>query len=174
MTSDTIMTNRAPVLTLWATVVAERLGFTHDEALTLGKAVAGLNAQAKGRSLGIYRPGKEGEVPPKKAGLGEELWVEICGRPVPAQNTADGVRAVIRDKAIHPESVRKYLESKFGDDLDRVIRVMSTLAHSMPPEKLADKAYSLYEQFRPRIEPGQRGWGQKGALDLATIRSLAE
>jgi len=36
--------NRAPVLTLWATVVAEQLGFDHDEALTLGRAVAGLNA----------------------------------------------------------------------------------------------------------------------------------
>jgi hypothetical protein len=34
----------APVLTLWATTVAERLGFEPDEALSLGKAVAGLNA----------------------------------------------------------------------------------------------------------------------------------
>jgi hypothetical protein len=31
-----IKTNRAPVLTLWAAVVVERLGFGHDEALTLG------------------------------------------------------------------------------------------------------------------------------------------
>ena len=35
----TIRVNRAPVLTLWATVVAERLGFDHDAALTLGRAV---------------------------------------------------------------------------------------------------------------------------------------
>ncbi len=39
-----VMVNRAPVLTLWAAVVAEVLGFEHDEALTLGRAVAGLNA----------------------------------------------------------------------------------------------------------------------------------
>jgi hypothetical protein len=38
-----ITINRAPVLTLWAAVVAERLGFDRAEALTLGKAVAGLN-----------------------------------------------------------------------------------------------------------------------------------
>ena len=44
--TNTISINRAPVLTLWAAVVAKRLGFDHDEALTLGKAVAGLNAQA--------------------------------------------------------------------------------------------------------------------------------
>ena len=52
----TITVNRAPVLTLWAAVVAERLGFDSDAALTLGKAVAGLNAQSKGRAIGIFKP----------------------------------------------------------------------------------------------------------------------
>jgi hypothetical protein len=45
-----VMVNRAPVLTLWAAVVAEVLGFEHDEALTLGRAVAGLNTYSKGVS----------------------------------------------------------------------------------------------------------------------------
>jgi hypothetical protein len=36
--------NRAPVLTLWTAVVAQRLGFERNEALTFGRAVAGLNA----------------------------------------------------------------------------------------------------------------------------------
>jgi len=44
--------NRAPVLTLWAAVVAEVLGFKHEEALTLGRAVAGLNAYSKGFPFG--------------------------------------------------------------------------------------------------------------------------
>ena len=48
MTEHNILINRAPVLTLWATIVAERLGFDQDEALSLGKAVAGLTAQSKG------------------------------------------------------------------------------------------------------------------------------
>jgi hypothetical protein len=30
------MVNRAPVLTLWAALAAEGLGFEHDEALTRG------------------------------------------------------------------------------------------------------------------------------------------
>lgn len=47
MAERTILINRAPVLTLWATTVAERLGFAQDEALSLGKAVAGLTAQSK-------------------------------------------------------------------------------------------------------------------------------
>jgi hypothetical protein len=49
---DTVTINRAPVLTLWASVMAESLGFERDEALTLGKAVAGLTAQSKGQRLG--------------------------------------------------------------------------------------------------------------------------
>jgi hypothetical protein len=62
----TVTINRAPVLTLWASVVAERLGFGRDEALTLGKAVAGLNAYSKGRALGIYKPSTK-EPPKRKA-----------------------------------------------------------------------------------------------------------
>jgi hypothetical protein len=59
MTERNILINRAPVLTLWAATVAERLGFDQDEALSLGKAVAGLNAQSKGQRLGIYKPGRK-------------------------------------------------------------------------------------------------------------------
>ena len=45
---NTITINRAPVLALWAAVVAQRLGFRWDESLSLGKALADLNAQSKG------------------------------------------------------------------------------------------------------------------------------
>src|SRR6516162_9715497 len=57
MPSITISINRAPVLTLWAAVVAERLGFDEDEGLSLGKALAGLTAQTKGRRQGKPRSG---------------------------------------------------------------------------------------------------------------------
>ncbi len=53
---SSLMINRAPVLTLWAAVVAETLGFDYEEALTLGRAVAGLNAYSKGVSLGLFQP----------------------------------------------------------------------------------------------------------------------
>jgi hypothetical protein len=43
--------NRAPVLTLWAAVVAERLGHPANTALTLGRAVAGSAAQVKARNI---------------------------------------------------------------------------------------------------------------------------
>jgi hypothetical protein len=47
-----IRVNRAPVLTLWATVVAERLGNPPETALSLGRSVAGFSARAKARRLG--------------------------------------------------------------------------------------------------------------------------
>jgi hypothetical protein len=48
-----IKVNRAPVLTLWASVVAERLGHPPELALSLAKIVAGTAARAKARRLGI-------------------------------------------------------------------------------------------------------------------------
>ncbi len=41
--------NRAPVLTLWVAVVAERQGFSKEAGLTFGKAISGMLAQSKGR-----------------------------------------------------------------------------------------------------------------------------
>ena len=40
--------------------MAESLGFDEDEGMSLGKALAGLTAQTKGRSLGIFKPHEEG------------------------------------------------------------------------------------------------------------------
>jgi hypothetical protein len=174
MPGSTVIINRAPVLTLWAAVVAERLGFDANAALTLGKAVAGLNAQAKGRSLGIFKPPKlEPGKPRKKSGLGEEFWIELCGRAVPAKNTPKGVRAVVKDKPIEPDKVDGYLRRAFGDDLAAARKAMQRLASSLDPEDLAEHAFSLYETFRPTIARGTRGWGQKGELDLDRIRSMA-
>jgi len=172
----TISMNRAPVLTLWAAVVAARMGYDWDAALSLGKAVAGLNAQSKGRRLGIYGPPNAAERggQPKKVGLGEEFWVEVCGRPVPAKNTEAGVRAVSGAEPIHPEKVETYLRSKFGPLFDAAREAMQEVAASREPDELVERAFSLYEIFRPQIASGRRGWGQKGALDLNLIRSLAE
>ena len=171
--AKTIQVNRAPVLTLWGAVVAEALGFDRQAALSLGKCLAGLNAQAKGRHLGIYGPPKAVvRGVPKKAGLGEECWVEICGRPLPAKKTEAGIRAVVKDKPIDATGVQTYLEAKFGEDLPAVWKALGELAASLGPDDLRARAYSLYEQFRPQIPAGRAGWGAKGQLDLELIRSL--
>jgi len=171
----TISVNRAPVLTLWAAVVAARKGYDWKAALSFGKALAGLTAQTKGRRLGIYETPEhvEGEKP-RKAGLGEDFWVEICGRPIPVKKTSEGVRAVVGAEPIQPMQVETYLKRKFGERLGDVRQAMEKVAASYTAEELTEHAFSLYESFRPKIAAGARGWGQKGQLDLDLIRSLAK
>jgi len=173
MTERRILINRAPVLTLWATIVAERLGFDQNEALSLGKAVAGLTAQSKGQRLGIYKPVPQEVKKARARKRGEEFLIEICGRQVPAINTKEGVRAVTKNKPIEPKSVERYLESKFGESLDTARTAMRDLAKTFRPEQLSEKAFRLYEKFRPAIPEGVTGWGAKGNLDIDRIRSLA-
>jgi len=174
MTSG-ILVNRAPVLTLWAAVVAQRLGHSRGTALTLGKAVAGLNAQSKGRRLGIYEvpppepPGKK----PRRSGLAEAT-VLLLGRAVPVVETADGLRAAVKGTAEDTASVERYLAQKFGSALPEVEAAMRELAKSYPPKRLEEVGFVLYEEFRPEIPEGVKGWGAKGRLDLARIRALAK
>lgn len=169
----TIKINRAPVLTLWAVVVAERLGFDHDEALTLGRAVAGLNAHAKGVALGLFEPTPSSvKEQRKKARPVGTFQVALLGRAVPAVHTPEGVRATAKDKPIVPPSVERYLTSNFGAALDEVQQAMMTLARSVPAPELTRTAFRLYEQFRPAVPAGTAGWGAKGVLDIAKIATL--
>jgi len=89
MTATRIQINRAPVLMLWAAVVAERLGFNHDEARSLGKAVAGLAAQSKGRRYSprgnrsrIRAPGEFG--PRLIEAFGQLLFLPLRGQVIVA------------------------------------------------------------------------------------------
>ena len=75
---------------------------------------------------------------------------------------------------IDPDSVRRYLSNKFGDDLKAVRSAMQKLANAYEPQELAHDAYRLYERFRPDIPAGKKGWGAKGDLDLGLIGRLAK
>ncbi|HEY2954367.1 MAG TPA: hypothetical protein VGK89_03850 [Candidatus Eisenbacteria bacterium] len=174
VTSVTI--NRAPVLALWAAVVAEHLGFARHEALTLGKALSGINAQSKGRALGIFKPAGKSETARRRRELkpGEALGVELMHRTIPAVRTPEGLRAAHGGKPMTPESVERYFESKFKDGLGPAREAMEALAGSLDENDLAEQAFALYEAFRPVIPRGTKGWGVAGVLDLERIRSLAE
>src|SRR4051794_25697170 len=170
---DKIRINLAPVLTLWAAVVAERLGFDRDTALTLGQAVAGLSAYAKGVSLGILEPRPElvreqGD----RLSEGERLHVDLLGRAVPVVRTPDGLRAMNKGKPGNPARIETYLAGKFGDQLDKATQAMARLAAAYEPGELHRRGFRLYEQFRPGVPAGESGWGAKGELDLAKVRAL--
>jgi hypothetical protein len=173
-TRATLQINRAPVLTLWAAVVAERLGFTWEEALTLGRAVAGLNAYAKGQALGLFTPTPPEVQAQRQAQRGPQpLHVALLHRAVPVTHTDAGLRALSKGKPLEPASVQRYLQQKFGDALDAASAAMQQLAASLSPAALATEAYQLYEHFRPAIPAGTRGWGATGTLHLEAIRQLA-
>jgi len=167
--------NRAPVLALWAAVVAERLGHDHDVALTLGRALSGLNAQSKGRRLGLFSPPAPGTTGAhrKAARPAADDHVELMGRAVPVVRTRDGVRAAPDGKPDDPRAVERYLEARFGEALPAARAAMVALAAAFGREELAERAFALYEAFRPSIPAGTRGWGARGTLDLGRVRALA-
>jgi hypothetical protein len=167
-----IQINRAPVFTLWAMIVAHRLGHDAEEAATLGRALAGMNAASKAKSLGLVEERTPAERTKSAAARKSERTVELMGRQIPIVKTPDGLRATNSGKPIAPASVHRYLESKFGEDLERVRAAMEALARSQPKPELAAQAMALYEAFRPEVPRGVRGWGAKGTLDLSRIRSL--
>ncbi len=103
----------------------------------------------------------------------ETVTMDLLHRAVPAKHTDEALRALSGESPMRPESVQKYLESKFGEALQEVSKAMPELARSLPPPELAVNAYSLYEKFRPEIPPGKKGWGGSGKLDLDLIREIA-
>ncbi len=164
------------MLALWASVVAERLGWPHETALTLGQAVAGMTAHAKGVRLGIYaQPEDRRHEPapePPEGVTGAIRNVPLLGRIIHVAPTADGPRAISKNALVKPETVERYLRGKFGDQLEAVSLAMKGLAATMPEEILNEQAFRLYEQFRPDVPSDERGWGAKGVLDLDRIHAL--
>ena len=165
----TIRINRAPVLALWAAVVAQRLGHDRETALTLGQALAGLNAHAKGVRLGIFARTPADVADARHAtrtAMKGVTEAELLGRRIPAVKTPDGLRALAKDAPLSPTSVERTLRGKFGDAFDEVRTEMERLAHAHDPRDLAENGFKLYEAFRPAIPSDVRGWGAKGYWTL--------
>ncbi len=165
-------------------VVARRLGFKEDEALTLARALTGSTAQAHGQELGIYTakgrgvsdtPSKQkGDKKSKESKPVQVFTQQFLAKKIPVVRTKEGIRAVSGGRPIEPEQVRRYLAGKFGAALPDAREAMERLAKSLSPSELNAKAYSLYGKFTPQVPSGAAGWGAQGALDLELIRSLAD
>jgi hypothetical protein len=168
-----ITINRTPVLTLWASVVARRLGFRPDEALTLGRAIAGLNARSKRPALRLVAPSpKIIRRRRREMKTGKRVQLDLMQRAVPVVRTSEGLRAIANDRPIAPAMVEQYLEIKFGDALKLVRNAMKRLARSMSAPEIAAQADELYSKFRPRIDDGDAGWVAEGKLDVGRIERL--
>ncbi len=166
-----IQVNRAPVLTLWASVVAERLGHPPDLALSLAKTVAGTSARAKARRLGIAEEGDQAKdrhdaAPPKP----QESTL-LLGRQIRLTHDKNGlVLADVGGKPTPAAPVKVYLQRAFGEHLAAVREAMDELAARYDPQELNRIGFRLYEEFQPEVPPDAKGWGAKGVLDLEKIR----
>ncbi|WP_419898948.1 hypothetical protein [Roseomonas sp. USHLN139] len=164
-----IRVNRAPVLTLWAAVVAGRLGHPRDMALSLASHVAGTAAQAKARRLGLSEDTRQKDgvtaVAPRET-------VRLLGKDVPLTHDADG--QVLADagggKPAPAAPVEAYVTRAFGRHLPVVVAAMEALAARHEPQELNRIGFRLYEAFRPEVPKDVTGWGAKGELDLEKVR----
>lgn len=156
---DTVTVNRAPLLTLWMSLVALRQGFSRCDSLRAGRAISGMLAEAKGKRLGIFIDKQAATDRQAKPARG---YIEIAGFRVPAE----------RIDKISVDKVRQYLERSFKNDLDRTVDKLTSLCNAYHPAKIGERAFALYETFRPDIDEGQAGWGQRGILYFQMIDRL--
>ncbi|KAL1694511.1 hypothetical protein GGG16DRAFT_47064 [Schizophyllum commune] len=166
--------NRAPLMTAWASVVAERLGFAREEALSIASAFTEMNAITKGVSLGIYSKGKE-------KGLdadGSQPYVDLMGRRVALFRTQGDERRGQPDqwralspkegKPIAPSAAFAYISRALRHTAPFVVGALRLLAASYEAGELNAKGYGLYADFRPEVE----GWGQRSEVSCDRILSL--
>jgi hypothetical protein len=166
----------APVLTLWATVVAERLGYPPETALTLGRFVAGSSARAKARRLGISGEKQDAEErhTPATELKPRRQTVHLLGRDIPVLAADDGTLCAEDDgKPASAERVESYIARRFGDRLAEARAAMEALAASLPPAELNRVGFGLYERFRPDVPGDAQGWGAKGELRVERILGAA-
>jgi hypothetical protein len=140
--ADGIRINRAPVLTLWVAVVAERLGYDADAAITLGRVVAGTSARIKAQAIGPES--KKGSEDMREVARCEEArraraihrTVHLLGRGIAVVDGPGGLRAAEDGKPASARSARACVEKAFGAHLAVVKAAMRRLAESLPPEEL--------------------------------------
>ncbi len=170
MPSAQIRVNRAPVLTLWAAIVAERLGHPWETALSLASVVAGTAARAKARRLGLAEEKQHESRPAAPA----RAVTSLLGRDIPLTHDSDGVVLAERDgRPAAAAPVAAYLTRAFGPHFGETRAAMEALADGFAPEELNRLGFRLYERFRPEVPQDVSGWGAKGRLDLDLIREAA-
>lgn len=149
-------------------MVGERFGYDRDAAPTLGKAVAGSNVRAKGRSLGIFKLGEKAAAKEKKRKRDAEFAVEFMGRAISVVQTDAGVRATIKGKATAPESVERYLQGKFGDALADVRKAYGNTRAIAQAAGACGRGVFAVRKVSPRNPRWQRA-GARRANSILTI-----
>jgi hypothetical protein len=169
-TTVPIQANRAPVLTLLATIVAERPGHPPDTVPTLGRFVTGSSARTKTHNLGIADDAQGAADRRERAAAmkPQRQVVRLLGRAVTVVPADDEtLRADDNRNLASARRVRSYISRAFGDRLNQGHAAMEALVAS-----LNRVGFCLYERFRPDVPAGTEGWGAKGELRIERIQSV--
>ncbi|KAH8919900.1 hypothetical protein BT69DRAFT_1266106 [Atractiella rhizophila] len=168
--TQSVVVNRAPVMTAWATVVAERLGFNREEALSIAHAYTEMNATSKATYLGISPKKTDSEIIVEKIPDSQPV-VELMGRKVPVLSLqSEEWRAIVKGTLVEPAAGFGYIQRSFRQQMGVVLGSLRLLAMSIDPSRLNEIGYGLYLDFRPQ----QEGWGKRSELKMASILELRE
>ncbi|KAF5390683.1 hypothetical protein D9757_002723 [Collybiopsis confluens] len=170
--SKATVINRAPLMAAWATVVAERMGFQREEALSIASSYTEMNAISKGVSLGIYKNGEEEELEATKGG--SQPYVELMGRRPLYKVQNNRWRALHKGKPAEPNEAFSYIARSFRQTMPSVVGALRLLADSFTPQEINSKAWKLYLQFRPQVRPSAEGWGERSEVRCASILALRD
>ncbi|KAJ3896051.1 hypothetical protein GG344DRAFT_85526 [Lentinula edodes] len=164
--SKSTVVNRAPLMTAWATVVAERMGFQREEALSIASSYTEMNALSKGVSLGIYKEGKQKGLEAAKGGT--QPYVVLMGRRPLYQIQNNCWRALHNGTPAQPSTAYAYLSRSLRQTMPFIMGALRLLVNSFNPQEINEKAWGLYTQFRPAGE----GWGERSEVRCTTILAL--
>ncbi|KAI7504481.1 hypothetical protein KC367_g985 [Hortaea werneckii] len=171
-----IIVNRAPVLELWASCLTRFIypSVSWKTCLSVGGAISTITAVAKGRSIGTVEkpdPGKAEERRRERQQKAENEQledIEVMGFHL---RLKDG-QALVGDGP--KPSNEGALSKKFGQDqYEMAKRAFQDALDSWKgrESELNREAFKMYEEFRPTVPPGQKGWGRKGQLNLESVKS---
>ncbi|KAF8517789.1 hypothetical protein JB92DRAFT_2809579 [Gautieria morchelliformis] len=167
--------NRAPVMTAWAVVVAEHMGFKREEALSIASVYTEMNATSKGVRLGIFEEGKgkgmeatQGDGQPYVDFMGRRRATTFlcCKYCAPLFSTQSSQwRALLNGEPVSPSAAFKYITNALRQTTGYIIGAMRIVTKTYSPQELNRVAFSLYAEFRPQVD----GWGKKGEVRCETI-----
>lgn len=129
--------NRAPVMTVWATILLERLGFSRPEALSLAHCYVNYTSTMRGISLGII-PAAEKERAVHIVGPNQPHF-ELMGVKIPVMQMQDGTyRGISAGEVVPPEKAFNYMRRSMAQTLPSVFGALTLLADSFmqPPPPL--------------------------------------
>ncbi|KAJ6485137.1 hypothetical protein C8R47DRAFT_1130904 [Mycena vitilis] len=164
-TKSTVV-NRAPLMTAWSTLVAERLGFQREEALSIATVYTEMNAISKGVSMGIYKHGTDRAAEASK--VGSQPYVELMGRRPLYQTQNSQWRALSNGTAVQPSTAFSYISRALRQTTPHIIGALRLLVESYTPQEINAKAWGLYAEFRPEV----KGWGERAEVKCETILAL--